>query len=699
MSELLKIIISLSLSGTLLIFILFLCKPLVKDKLSKRWQYYIWLIVIVRLLFPFTPQKNLMSILFQQFDNSVIQTNINPEPKLNNPTFTNFINYNKFDTSTDEVLKPKGLSLQDIFNIVTQNIEVICVLVWLIVAISLLIRKITIYQSFVKYIKVGQIEISDIKLWEQVGELTEKIGVKGTVGLYTNSLISSPLLIGFFRPYIMLPTTKLPDSDFQYTILHELTHYKRQDMLYKWLVQITICFHWFNPFVYLMGQEINRACELSCDEIVIRSLDKQERQAYGDTLLNAMEMGGMYKNEVASLTLNESKELLKERLDAIMKFKKQSKIVIIITVMLTMFITIGASYMGRYTVTNIHNTKLQTNISNKPSLTLDISSAAVDLKTATDGKISADYNSNIYDVQINTQNNAWRVKIASKKTINTNTETINLYIPDINYSDIKMNVNSAYLTSSIIKSGNIIGDFNTASVLLTLPKGFSGSLDTTVTSGYFELVSQDDFNNTNTTIVDDGEIGEVYAPKSFIKDGNKFTFTHGTKANLIKVTRKGTGVIGIYSPNYSASVDIPSDWQSEWENQWWKSWNNSWQTDNNNTVTNKGKKAIIITPAEPFRVTAGQGKNQSSDYSENKHLVFSVTKGQKVQIDVDEISDFHGGEGYNIKLIFKDYKNHIVEVSLGDSEKEEVIFENAGLYSLTIQNDEDVSLKYSFILQ
>lgn len=65
---------------------------------------------------------------------------------------------------------------------------------------------------------------------------------------------------------------------------------------------------------------------------------------------------------------------------------------------------------------------------------------------------------------------------------------------------------------------------------------------------------------------------------------------------MIKVTRKGTGVIGIYSSDYSDSVDSPSDWQSEWENSWqgdwWKSWNNPWQTGNN-TVANSANNVTV----------------------------------------------------------------------------------------------------------
>ncbi|MDE7114441.1 MAG: M56 family metallopeptidase, partial [Acetatifactor sp.] len=170
----------------------------------------------------------------------------------------------------------------------------------------------------------------------------------------TNNLISSPLLIGFFRPCIILPTADLPPMDFDYTIRHELMHFKRRDMFYKWLVQFTVCIHWFNPFVYPMSREIGRICELSCDEAVIRELDAQGRRAYGDTLLNAIGLGGSYKASLVSLTLNESKELLKERLDAIMNFKKIPKWGIFTSLFLTAILVYGFAFLGVYAA-NTHN--------------------------------------------------------------------------------------------------------------------------------------------------------------------------------------------------------------------------------------------------------------------------------------------------------------------------------------------------------
>ena len=92
------------------------------------------------------------------------------------------------------------------------------------------------------------------------------------VGLCINPLISSPMLIGFIHPCIVLPDADISDTDFQYTVQHEMIHYRRKDMFYKWLVQAVVCLHWFNPLVYLMSREIDKACEFSCDEALIAGL-------------------------------------------------------------------------------------------------------------------------------------------------------------------------------------------------------------------------------------------------------------------------------------------------------------------------------------------------------------------------------------------------------------------------------------------
>ena len=71
MNEFMKMLLSLSVSGTLIFMILKAVKPLYKEKFSRRWQYYIWLIAALRFLIPFAPETALMNQSFIMIENSV----------------------------------------------------------------------------------------------------------------------------------------------------------------------------------------------------------------------------------------------------------------------------------------------------------------------------------------------------------------------------------------------------------------------------------------------------------------------------------------------------------------------------------------------------------------------------------------------------------------------------------------------------
>ena len=64
MSEFMKTLLSLSLSGTLIFLLLKLLKPLYRERFSRRWQYYVWLVVALRFLIPLSPETALMNRIF-----------------------------------------------------------------------------------------------------------------------------------------------------------------------------------------------------------------------------------------------------------------------------------------------------------------------------------------------------------------------------------------------------------------------------------------------------------------------------------------------------------------------------------------------------------------------------------------------------------------------------------------------------------
>ncbi|MCI8704775.1 MAG: peptidase, M56 family protein, partial [Anaerotignum sp.] len=403
MNAISKIFLSMSVSGSLLILTLLLGKRLLKDKISRQWQYYIWLVVVFRLLFPFGPEVSLMGKAYQAVDRAISQTAPLP-PQQQSPqnapggNFAPAVGAEQHNETVNSLADDvtTAYSLQDIGKLLINHIW----LVWLATALGLLIRKITIYQGFVRYIRAGLTPISDIGRLDELSIVAEQSGVKKPIELCVNPLVSSPLLIGFFYPCIILPSADIPEKDFQYIILHELTHYRRRDMFYKWLVQFTVCLHWFNPLVHLMSREITKACEFSCDEAVLAKMEGGNAQEYGQTLLDAMAAVGRYKENLGAVTLSENKQFLKERLDAIMKFKKQSRSGRILTAVLTLCVVLGAAFVGVYSLgpvtANAHEVSLPgtpLDTTGRPSLSLNVSSAAVNVLAAADNQISAEYNS------------------------------------------------------------------------------------------------------------------------------------------------------------------------------------------------------------------------------------------------------------------------------------------------------------------
>ena len=352
MNMVLKVFLSMSFSGALLILALFYGERFLKHKISRQWQYYIWLIVILRLLLPFGPETNLMGKTYQAVDEAITQNTslseaqepVNAPGNVLPPAVGSEPDNENTNSPVEELVTAHPL--KDITSLLINHIW----LIWLMVALGMLIRKVTIYQGFIRYINAGLSPVSDMGILDRLSVVAERVGIKKPIELCVNPLISSPLLIGFFHPCIVLPSVDISEKDFQYIVLHELTHYKRRDMFYKWLVQVTVCLHWFNPFVHLMSREITKACEFSCDEAVLIKMGYGNAQEYGNTLLDAMAAVGRYKENLGAVTLSENKQLLKERLGAIMKFKEQSRTVKMLTFALTLCVLLGAAFVGVFPV-------------------------------------------------------------------------------------------------------------------------------------------------------------------------------------------------------------------------------------------------------------------------------------------------------------------------------------------------------------
>lgn len=118
--------------------------------------------------------------------------------------------------------------------------------------------------------------------------LVEETGIPaGRARILVSDRITTPVAGGIFRPRVILPKAFVSWNrrTAAFVLTHELTHVARRDILQKLLMTAALCLHWFNPLVWLMHRRFDRDLEKSCDEKVVSVLGEDSRCDYAETLV------------------------------------------------------------------------------------------------------------------------------------------------------------------------------------------------------------------------------------------------------------------------------------------------------------------------------------------------------------------------------------------------------------------------------
>lgn len=103
--------------------------------------------------------------------------------------------------------------------------------------------------------------------------------------IYICKDIDIPFVLGFVKPKIYLPSD-LEKPEEAFILRHERIHILRKDHLIKLLFLAALALHWFNPFIWWCGRQLNDDMEMSCDEAVIKQLNPKDRIRYTVLILN-----------------------------------------------------------------------------------------------------------------------------------------------------------------------------------------------------------------------------------------------------------------------------------------------------------------------------------------------------------------------------------------------------------------------------
>jgi beta-lactamase regulating signal transducer with metallopeptidase domain len=327
----------MSISGGVVAVLLFALKPLVRNRLPKSAQYYLWLVVIAALLVPVSYFVKLPA----EVDNT-------PSVVIPSSVVQRYVITQEEELSRIQQI-PIPADKTDLGYIkARQEAESRISLATTLFAIFYPFGALIVLLYFVISYTVYAIMYRRRNTEAQAGELamlTELCGNRRVPALCRNALAATPILFGIFRPVIILPDREYTDARLRAVLLHELTHLRHKDILVKWLSVFACSIHWFNPIVWLVRREINRACELACDAAVIRDLDADGRQNYGETLLYVA-ADSKTPHAVLSTTMCEEKKALKERLGAILKSKKHTRPAIILSAALIIAVGGAAIALG-----------------------------------------------------------------------------------------------------------------------------------------------------------------------------------------------------------------------------------------------------------------------------------------------------------------------------------------------------------------
>ena len=251
-------------------------------KIPRRIFIWLWLVPFIRMCIPvgISSKYSIMALLSKFTTKTVTLIEIGNDSAL---TMMNHV----MGANSYFPITYKVNLLEDLFN--TASVA------WLVVSLAAILTLAIIY-----FVTLGEMKDAQ-KLKENI---------------YLSDKIKTPAVYGIIKSKIILPI-EYQKRELNYILMHEKTHIKRNDNFIRLFAFVIVCFHWFNPFAWLMLKLLYSDIELACDESVLSKCDETERKEYAYTLLSTAE-----KTNVFAASFGGSK--IRTRIENILSYSKIS---------------------------------------------------------------------------------------------------------------------------------------------------------------------------------------------------------------------------------------------------------------------------------------------------------------------------------------------------------------------------------------
>lgn len=323
-----------TVSLVLVITLLLIVRKIFGRWMSAKHRYYLWLILLIKLIVPFTPKWSAFSI------DGWISKRLTDNPG----TVIDKVSSNLSTVSILDNAKDYSVSVNTSWFDALSN--ALCIL-WAIVGLGILALVIINGLKFKSEIIENGYK-PDYKLTTIIESCKTQLRVrnhkfksliiKGNYGAF---------VVGSIKPYMVISEdlyNELNDEEIKYVLLHEIVHLKRKDILIKMIMMVFCCIYWFNPMMWIARYIMMNDMELSCDENVLDSLNRNEVLSYGKTILKVIDKFSLNRHDGIIANVHGSKKNVIKRITSIASFSENGlnkKIFSLIIITFTLMATVA----------------------------------------------------------------------------------------------------------------------------------------------------------------------------------------------------------------------------------------------------------------------------------------------------------------------------------------------------------------------
>ncbi|WP_246615492.1 M56 family metallopeptidase [Clostridium thailandense] len=326
---------SVTASITALLIILVL--KLFNNHIGVRFQHALWIIVVIKLIMPLQFESNLsaFNLLHENHKSSL---DIEKQSTIKNMTYatSDFLREGKYywnyrdknkvlsvDASPEKTNYIKGKVIKE--DVATYILSIVSC-VWAFGILASVVFLLIFKQRF-KRKTLNLEELEDQSVIKLLDECKREVNINKDMAVYISDGFKSPCISGIVKPKIYIPQCVCSIDKHKYlyhVLLHELTHYKRKDLVYNSLAVIAVILHWFNPIVWFCMKKMKLQRECACDAYVLEIIGEEKAEDYGMTLINFSKLISSNNKALQLAVFFETKNQIRRRIEMIKNFKKGS---------------------------------------------------------------------------------------------------------------------------------------------------------------------------------------------------------------------------------------------------------------------------------------------------------------------------------------------------------------------------------------